>query len=531
MPCWNVRLPAAFLVNVLALFALPPQLQAAPSVEELAPGVSAIVSPARFGYANTGWLVFDDHVMLIGAPHPDVVAQSLAAIEKQTRKPVRGAILTHVGPGELSALPSLARRGIAVVAHREAAQLLRAALARDSAAASGLQIREFTDRLVLEDPRQRVEIVAVDPAARPGAAAVYLPGARVLFAGALCSNGPRAVLEGNNTARWIQGLRALRKLPIKRVVPGFGTPGDATILERQERFLLELRRQVGYLVAQGRSLEDACSVVRIAPEWLVWMPYDMAQRPDIEHVYRELTVPQAPFLGWPFAPGDPKAKATPKPRALALVGDRNHDPAHLEAGLARAFEEARIDARITVDPRALSAENLKEVRLFVILRDGANWPGGADGPMVTWMTPEQESALVRFVDGGGGLLVLHNATALYPEKGPYLNLVAGTYTGHGPLERFRVSVVNRSHPITQGVADFELADEQHTPIPDRSRVDLLLENRSEGGIVAAAGWAYTQGLGRVAYLANGHTRDAMAHPEFQKLLRNAMRWCLSKEEK
>ena len=109
---------------------------------------------------------------------------------------------------------------------------------------------------------------------------------------------------------------------------------------------------------------------------------------------------------------------------------------------------------------------------------------------------------------------------------PYLKLVGGRYIGHGPLERFRVEVVDRQHPVTQGVEDFSVADEQHTPPYDESKVHLLLRNRSDDGQTAAAGWAYEPGQGRLCHLANGHTREALEHPMYQRLLQNATRWCL-----
>src|SRR5438874_10413792 len=104
------------------------------------------------------------------------------------------------------------------------------------------------------------------------------------------------------------------------------------------------------------------------------------------------------------------------------------------------------------------------------------------------MTREQQSAVVAFVEGGGGFLNLHNALGLYPPDGPYLDLVGGRYVGHGPLERFRVEVVDADHPVTRGVSGFFVADEQHTPTYNARRVHLLLQNCSDDGRVAAAGW-------------------------------------------
>jgi type 1 glutamine amidotransferase len=122
-------------------------------------------------------------------------------------------------------------------------------------------------------------------------------------------------------------------------------------------------------------------------------------------------------------------------------------------------------------------------------------------------------------------LNLHNSMGLYPKDGPYLNLVGGRYIGHGPLERFRVEVVDRRHPITKGVEDYSAADEQHAPPYDEGRVRLLLQNRSDEGKTAAAGWAYEPGRGRLCHLAGGHTRESWEHPMFQRLLRNAVEWC------
>ena len=46
---------------------------------------------------------------------------------------------------------------------------------------------------------------------------------------------------------------------------------------------------------------------------------------------------------------------------------------------------------------------------------------------------------------------------------------------------------------------------------------------------AAAGWVREPGRGRLCHLANGHTLEALLHPMYQRLLRNAVRWCLHME--
>ena len=44
------------------------------------------------------------------------------------------------------------------------------------------------------------------------------------------------------------------------------------------------------------------------------------------------------------------------------------------------------------------------------------------------------------------------------------------------------------------------------------------------------GWVREPGRGRLCHLAPGHTREALLHPMYQRLLRNAVRWCLRIED-
>jgi hypothetical protein len=515
----------AFLLSAL-LAAAVDAADAPPTRREVAPGVFAYGLSARYGSANGGWVDFGDHAVLIGAPHPEPVAAVLEALKG---KPVRGAILTHALRGEMDAARVLLQRGIPIIAERQCVDLLRKEIEKapeTSALLAKPLWRDFEERLDLGSGPQRLEIRGWPLAAGIGSAAVHVPERQVLFAGDLCVSGPRADLTRGHSGLWLDALEAMRGLPLKVVVPGFGTIREGAearaALERQRRFLQEIRRQVAFGIIQEQPLERWRDQVRLAPEWMVWMPYDTPTREDIESLHRELTAPEAPYGRRPFPPSDPR------PRALALIGDRVHDPAHLEAGLGRAFEAAGLAVRFAVDVRALSAASLAQVKLLVILRDGMVWPDGTEKPYKVWMTPDEERAVVDFVEAGGGFLPLHNATGLYPAGGPYLALLGGTYNGHGPLERFRVRVVDAGHPITRGVSEYEIADEQHTPIPAPG-VRILLESRSDEGVAAPAGWVKEVGKGRVAYLANGHTREALLHPSYQLLLRNAMRWCAGLE--
>ena len=440
----------------------------------------------------------------------------LTLVTATTGKPVRTLVLTHIQDGDTTIIRSLIEKGVSRVLISPAAHTRLLA----SGVAAAPILRALTDRTPIGDSAVSVEFLPLDQIGASAGAAVWIAGHSVLFAGPMVVDGPRAALPAATQPQWLATLGQLAGLAPARVVPGFGSWGGPELLSRQRRFLNEIRRQVGYHICQGRPDEELRDQVRLPADCFAWTPYGNPTAEDIEHVYRELTVPIAPFHGSLPAASDQQ------PHALVLIGDQPHEPGHLEEGLRPVFEAVGVIPHFTVDVNALSAQNLAKVQLLVILRDGLMRPQRDDRTHFIWMTREQERAVVEFVDGGGGFLNLHNAMGLYPADGPYLNLVGGRYVGHGPLERFQVEVVDAAHPITRGVSSFFVADEQHTPPYDVGRVHLLLRNRSDDGKSAAAGWVREPGRGRLCHLANGHTLEALLHPMCQRLMCNAVRWCL-----
>lgn len=500
--------------------------------ELIAAGVHAAGFADRYRSANCGWIALAEETVLVDLPRGIPAGEFLAHVQATTGKPAKTLLLTHAAADDLALINQLRNLGIGrVCASPGTLQSLRGPATKSAGdaqtepqtAAAGIEA--LKEKTSLGKGTNKIDFLPLDEFSSSGAGAVFLPEARVLLAGPAVWHGPRVPLAGTDTAKWIEVLDRLADLAPAQVVPGFGSWGGADLINRQRRFLFELRRQVGYFIAQARPASDLQSVIKLVPDYLVWMPYDTPLAEDIDHVYQELTVPQAPFAGRP-----PEIGAKPA-HALVLIGDQPHEPGHIEEGLRPVFRAAGVVPHFAVDVRALSAENLARVSLLVILRDGLQRPQAPGQADYVWMTPEQEKAVVDFVHRGGGFLNLHNSMGLYPEDGPYLRLVGGRYIGHGPLERFRVEVVDREHPITRGVEDFSVADEQHTPPIDADKVHLLLRNRSDDGQTAAAGWAYEPGRGRLCHLANGHTRDSLNHPMYQLLMRNAVLWCLRQEGK
>ncbi len=538
-----------------------PKPQLLPHHAQLGPGIHAAGFSHQFASANCGWVELDGETLLVDLPRGRSVRAYLDRVTAQGKRPARRLVLTHIwedpswatysaydpvekrwyrspepmGPDVIAPLVgALIKGGVEQIV---TSPRIRQRLLGKMPDLEPSMVTALSSPGLVGDSSRSIRFLPLDEVWDEGAGALYLGNEKVLFGGPLVMNGIRFHPDGKDTAAWIEVLDRLRDLGAQEVVPGFGSWTGTNMLGRLRDLLAELRDEVAYGIAIGYSLAEVQKYVRIPDGLQYWTTHSRPRDPQIAHVYRELTVPDAPFHGRPPRPGDSS------PHALVLIGDSPHPPAPIRKALAMVFEATGVTPHFTVDVNALSAENLSRVQLLVILRDGRQVERKGEGreplrvlvdplhgEIKTWVTLEQERAVVDFVENGGSFLNLHNSLGLYPPAGPYLKLVGGRYIGHGPYERFRVEVVDPDHPITEGVSDYTTADEQHSPvIYDESQVHMILESRMDNGIAVPAGWVRESGKGRVCHLAGGHPAEPLFHPMYQRLMKNAVRWCLRAE--
>jgi type 1 glutamine amidotransferase len=242
-----------------------------------------------------------------------------------------------------------------------------------------------------------------------------------------------------------------------------------------------------------------------------------------------------------------------KPRALALIGDRYHNPDYIHVSLDRVFHDLDMPIDYTMDYASLSASLLKPYQLLLILRDGMIWPGGYSGPdaythyetdlenasdfpaakSISWMREEQGLAVKNFVETGGGFYPLHNSSHISLSSKNYRDVMGGAYFGHPPLRPFQVHATANAHPITAGMKPFIVNDEQHYVDYDKDPRYVILESENLDGLTyegrgtkSPAGWAYDFGKGRVVFTAVGHTIHAMWNPQYMELQKRSIRWLL-----
>jgi putative membrane-bound dehydrogenase-like protein len=141
----------------------------------------------------------------------------------------------------------------------------------------------------------------------------------------------------------------------------------------------------------------------------------------------------------------------------------------------------------------------------------------------TAMTPEQEKALVDFVEGGKGVVAIHSAAEMFAGSERYASLL-GAQAKIGTGSEFTAEIVQPAHPAVEGVKPFATWDEAVVYTKQNPADRTVLMERADANGRTPWTWVRTQGKGRVFYTAYGHDERTWTNPGFQSLIEKAVVW-------
>jgi glyoxylase-like metal-dependent hydrolase (beta-lactamase superfamily II) len=250
-------------------------------VEKLAPGVYFHEGDLKGkGHCNNGWVVLEDYVLVIDGNFPSGAKEVIPKIKATTEKPIRFAFDTHHHGDHAYGNLVWIENGAVPVAHSGVIEEMmkyetgyygdkpgrweNEAKSRKDVAASKLKPPTllFNRDLIFDDGRHRVELLHFGTAHTHGDGFAWLPKKKILFTGDACVNGPYNYMGDGDSAEWIKTLEAAKKLGAKTVCPGHGPVGTAQLLEDQQAFFIELRKQVKKL-PRRKPAEARAGVPRI----------------------------------------------------------------------------------------------------------------------------------------------------------------------------------------------------------------------------------------------------------------------------
>jgi len=134
----------------------------------------------------------------------------------------------------------------------------------------------------------------------------------------------------------------------------------------------------------------------------------------------------------------------------------------------------------------------------------------------------QKNGLLGWLATGKGFAGFHSAADSFRDCPEYRAMVGGWFITHPRYRQYQVSVVDAEDPITRGMDEFLVTDEQY--ITDYDPRNRVLASALWKGQAMPVVWTKEWGKGRVFYLALGHDANACRNEHFQTLLVRGAKW-------
>ena len=183
----------------------------------------------------------------------------------------------------------------------------------------------------------------------------------------------------------------------------------------------------------------------------------------------------------------------------------------------------------------LLAPGLEKKYDLVLTYDSNNFPS---------VTTEQREQFAALVEIGMPLIVMHHSLGGHDHWPLFRKMVGGQYL-HKPLEidgktypvsTFRhgidmeVQVMDKEHPITQGIGNFTIHDEGYKGLYVREGVHVLLKTDHPDASPELA-WTTRYGKGTVFVIALGHDKKSYGNPNLRQILHQGIQWCIEDARK
>jgi type 1 glutamine amidotransferase len=209
---------------------------------------------------------------------------------------------------------------------------------------------------------------------------------------------------------------------------------------------------------------------------------------------------------------------------LVLCDDRWHPAEVIKRGL-RGLQGGDFVFDFVMDAKDILTPGMLKSYPAIINCKADNLSAANNAP---WFEDGVTEAGVKefydYVYGGGGFLSIHSANSA--KKGScYGEFVGNAFLGHPPRCNIDVTICG-THPIVEGVENFSIRDEHYQLDYFAADAVELFYTSSEAGGRQIGGYAREMGGGRLCVMTPGHILAVWEHPSFQRLLLNALRWCI-----
>jgi len=255
-----------------------------------------------------------------------------------------------------------------------------------------------------------------------------------------------------------------------------------------------------------------------------------------------ITLAAALGLVWAARAADEPAKATDpagapggKIRLLILSGANNHNWKATTPVLKKMYEDSgRFTVDVTEDVPNLKPADFSKYDCIVSnyttypAIDGKRWPA------------DVEKAFLDYISAGHGFVLVHAASTAWNDWPQFTDLIGLSWqkdkatgkkvSGHGAQHSFAVTIVDKDHPVTKGLTDFQHVKDElyHRQLlhPGARVLATAFSDKATGGSGEAEPMIVVTelGRGRCFHNALGHDPSQMAGVGFQTLMLRGTEW-------
>jgi type 1 glutamine amidotransferase len=136
----------------------------------------------------------------------------------------------------------------------------------------------------------------------------------------------------------------------------------------------------------------------------------------------------------------------------------------------------------------------------------------------------QTEGLCRWVQNGGAFLSAHASSVRGTSPPGLTQLTGGYFVEHPPEFTFTAYPVYRRHPIVEGIKAFSVYDEMYIEQYDPN-VEIHMMTVANG-VAHPLVWSKSEGRGRVAHVALGHSAAVWELAPYRQLMLQTAKWLI-----